>query len=273
MVDLNFKYKNLISFIKNEMPFEPEFCLVLGSGLGDFADKIKIEKSIPTNTIPDYPSSTVQGHKGFLHFAELFNKKTLLFQGRIHFYEGYNLNECILPAYISYQLNSKKLLLTNAAGGVNLSFAPGDLMLTTNFYSFNIKKELSTVIGTPNVEQLKKLGNLPDKNFNALIRKSSLESDVYLKEGSYWFCKGPTYETPAEIKMLSKFGIDAVGMSTVHEAIYGAYHGLEVASISLITNFAAGLSPQKLSHQEVIETAELAKAKFESLVKSIIKNI
>ncbi|MFZ1292181.1 MAG: purine-nucleoside phosphorylase [Melioribacteraceae bacterium] len=271
MIDLFFKYKELINYLKSEIPFTPDISLILGSGLGDFTDNINIVKTIKTKDIPDYPFSTVEGHKGFLHFAEIFDKKVLIFQGRIHFYEGYSIDKCIIPSFISSQLNVKKLLATNAAGGVNSNFVPGDLMLTTDFISQNILKELSDILNVPSAEQKSFIHNLPSKKFNEVIKKASLEENVLLKEGTYWFNKGPTYETPAEIIMQKKFGADAVGMSTVHEAIFAAYHGIEVSAISLITNYAAGLSPQKLSHKEVMETADLAKEKFERLVKRIIK--
>ena len=270
MINLDLKYEKLLNYLEEEIPFKPELALILGSGLGDFAENIEIIKSIPTNEIPDYPVSTVEGHKGFLHFANIAGKKTLIFQGRIHIYEGYTIDKCILPAFISVKLNVKKLLVTNAAGGINRNFKPGDLMLVTSFLAQNIKKELSSLFTIPSVDQHKNIHNLPSIEFNEIIKNASLEENIFLKEGSYWFGKGPSYETPAEIRMQSFFGADAVGMSTVHEAIFAAFHGIEVSSISLITNFAAGLSPVKLSHAEVIETANLAKEKFERLVNRII---
>jgi len=270
MIDLEFKYHKLIEFLNKEIPFKPEITLILGSGLGDFANNIDITKSISTAEIPDYPVSTVEGHKGFLHFAELLGKKILVFQGRIHIYEGYSIDKCILPAYIASKLGSKRLLVTNAAGGVNLNFKPGDLMLVNGFLSHNIKMELSSLFSTPTAEQRGYINNLPNKSFNKIIRQASLDENVFLKEGTYWFGKGPSYETPAEVRMQGMFGADAVGMSTVHEAIFAAFNGIEVSSISLITNHAAGLSSEKLSHTEVIEIAEQAKEKFERLVKRII---
>ncbi len=273
MIDLDFKYKNLLNYLRHEIPFKPELALILGSGLGDFADNIKVITTIATTDIPDYPASTVVGHKGYLHFAELHNKKLLIFQGRIHLYEGYSIEKCILPSFITYKLGCKKLLLTNAAGGVNKNFKPGDLMLVTGFLSHNIKKELSTLFNVPTIKQRKNILNLPANCFNEIIKTASLEEKIFIKEGTYWFGKGPSYETPAEIRMQSKFGADAVGMSTVHEAIYAAFFGVEVAAISLITNYAAGLSPEKLSHKDVVETAEKVKVDFERLVKKIIELI
>jgi len=270
MIDLDFKYENLIAYIKEESPFDPEITLILGSGLGDFANNIEVTKSIATSEIPGYPLSTVEGHEGYLHFATLFGRNILVFQGRIHLYEGYSIDKCLLPAFIAYKLNTKHLLVTNAAGGVNLNFKPGDLMLVTGFLSHNIKLELSSIFSTPSIEQREFMSNLPSIQFNNIIKKAALEENVFLKEGTYWFGKGPSYETPSEVRMQGLFGADAVGMSTVHEAIFAANKGIQVSSISLITNHAAGLSPEKLSHEEVIETAELTKEKFERLVKKII---
>ncbi|MBU2507357.1 MAG: purine-nucleoside phosphorylase [Bacteroidetes bacterium] len=270
MKNLDFKYEELIAAIKKVAPFKPQIALVLGSGLGGFAKSIKTVKSIPTSSLPNYPKSTVQGHEGFIHFAEYKKKKLLLFQGRIHLYEGYHISKCILPSYISNKLGAEYLLLTNAAGGVNTNFIPGDLMLNISMNAINIKKELTDLFGIATIEQKNQLSDFPNANFNSIIINAALEENIHIKEGTYWFGKGPSYETPAEIRMAAKLGADAVGMSTVHEAVYGAACGMKVSAISLITNFAAGISPNKLSHQEVMETADLAKEKFERLVKRII---
>ena len=186
MVDLNFKYKTLIDFLKSESPFIPELSIILGSGLGDFADQLKIRKSISTSDIPDYPVSTVVGHKGKIHFAEYENKKVILFQGRVHFYEGYNINECIIPVFISHKLGAKNLLLTNAAGGINKNFVPGDLMLTTSFNGILIKKELAELIGLTNLAGKDNSINLPQPDLNSIIKKSALDEKINIKEGVYW---------------------------------------------------------------------------------------
>jgi purine-nucleoside phosphorylase len=269
-LNLNYKYKDLVNQLKELSPFKPEIALVLGSGLGDFASSVKLFKSIPTGDLLGYPPSTIVGHEGKIHFAEYEGKKLLLFQGRIHFYEGYPISECILPAFLSDKLGCRKILITNAAGGINPNFHPGDLMLALSFITFGIKKELASLIGTLSEEGTNNLRDFPSLAFNDVIRRAAKEEKIELKEGVYWFSKGPSYETPAEIRMMGKFGSDAVGMSTVHEALFAAYSGLEVASISCITNYAAGISDSKLDHAEVTETANIAKGKFERLVKSII---
>ncbi|MCF8240008.1 MAG: purine-nucleoside phosphorylase [Melioribacteraceae bacterium] len=272
-IDLNYKYKDLLDILNHEAPFKPDIALILGSGLGDFANSIDKIKSISTTELPGYPKSTVEGHEGFIHFAEYKGKNVIAFQGRIHFYEGYKLNECILPVFITLNLGCPRLIITNAAGGVNTGLNPGDLMLNTSFNSFYMKKEISELIGISSIEAHDNLIKLPDEQLNSLVRKASLMEGIFLKEGSYWIGKGPSYETPAEIKLVANNFGDAVGMSTVHEAIFAATKGIRVAAISCITNYAAGISRQKLSHQEVMDTANEVKENFERLIKRVIELI
>jgi len=272
-IDLDFKYKTLLEEIEVQKPFNPEIALILGSGLGDFANQTEIVKTISTDSLSGYPKSTVEGHKGYIHFAKLHNKNLLIYQGRIHPYEGYKISECVLPVFIANKLGCKKILLTNAAGGLNPNFKPADLMLITSMNTFNIKKELTDLIGLASEKMKSDFLNFPSERMNQIIRDASLEAHVFLKEGVYWFGTGPSYETPAEIKMVDKLGGDAVGMSTVHEAVFASTLGMEVGAISCITNYAAGISQNKLSHNEVMETAELVKNKFERLVKKIIEMI
>ncbi len=270
LINLNLKYEALISELSSCFDFVPDMSLILGSGLGDFIKQINIIKSIKTSSLPGYPHSTIEGHEGKIHYAKYEGKKLLIFQGRIHLYEGYHISECILPVYIAHKMNTRFLLLTNAAGGINHSFNPGDLMLASTFNGISVKKELTDLMGISSLEGKNNFFNFPSEEFNASIKKAALEEKIDLKEGIYWYTKGPSYETPAEIKMISRFGGDAVGMSTVHEAIFSAYHGMNTASISCITNYAAGISDTKLNHAEVTETASKVKDKFERLVKKTI---
>jgi len=272
-VDLNFKYKELLKILETQLPFTPEIALILGSGLGDFVENTDVKKTFSTKELPGYPLSTIPGHEGKIHFAESKGKKLLIFQGRIHLYEGYPIYECILPVFISYKLNCKNLLLTNAAGGVNKNFIPGDLMLTTSFNGIFIKKELTKLIGVASLNGKNNFLNLPSKKLNDIVKQAAHSEKIELKEGIYWYTKGPSYETPAEIRMVERFNGDAVGMSTVHEAVYSAYLGMETSAISCITNYAAGISSKKLSHEDVTETANLVKEKFQRLVKKIIRLI
>ena len=271
MMNLNFKYKELTEILKEQFQFKPDIAIILGSGLGDFSNNVNVVKTISTSSLPGYPPSTIIGHEGKIHRAEYMGKNLLLFQGRIHFYEGYHISECILPVFIANKLGAGKVLLTNAAGGINSNFIPGDLMLATSFNGIFIKKEISGLIGVSSQEGKNNFYNFPSEKFNSVIRQAALGEKINLKEGVYWYTKGPTYETPAEIRMIKDFGGDAVGMSTVHEAVYSGYLGLDTASISCITNFAAGITDKKLNHLEVTQTANMVKDKFEKLVKKIIE--
>ena len=273
MKNLNTLYRDTLETLARQIPFEPEICLILGSGLGEFAQKVEPVKSIPTASLPNYPKSTVQGHQGYLHFSTHANKKLMIVQGRIHLYEGYSLTQCVLPVFIASKLNCTKLILTNAAGGVNPILRPGDLMLATSLNGISVKKELAGLINLANLDQKNSMLNFPSKELNEKIKAAALEEKLALQEGVYWLTKGPSYETPAEIRMIRKFGGDAVGMSTVHEAFYAAALGMEVAAISCVTNLAAGLSDNKLTHAEVMETAERVKLDFERLVKKSIEMI
>ena len=273
MIDLEFKYKKLLEFIKNNSPFTPKISVILGSGLGNFVSSVNLIKSISTTEIPQYPASTVQGHSGKIHFAEIENKKVLLFQGRIHFYEGYSIDECILPALISKELGCEYLFITNAAGGINQNFKPGDLMLIDSVIGLNIKNELTKLIGLASFEKKNLFLNFPSENFNNIIRESAKQINLKLQEGVYWYNKGPAYETPAEIRMAQKLGADTVGMSTIPEAVFANVLGMEVGAVSCITNYAAGISPTKLDHSEVTETASKVAEDFAKLVLQIIANV
>lgn len=271
MIDLDFKYKDLMEEITAEAPFRPEIGLVLGSGLGDFADGIKTIKSISTASLPGYPESTVQGHKGFIHFAQHAGKNLIIFQGRLHYYEGYSISECIIPPFIAKSLGCKILLLTNAAGGINPNLRVADLMVVNSFFTMHIQKALTDLIGIASVDQKNAFLDVPAHVLGQKFLEAGLDEGILLKEGTYWFQTGPSYETPAEIQMLAKLGADAVGMSTVHEAVYAGISGMKVGIISCITNAAAGMGHDKLSHDDVMETAELVKSKFERLMKRIVE--
>ncbi len=270
MLDIDFKYKDLVSHLRKNKAFDPEIAIILGSGLGDFADSVEVDLTISTSELPSYPPSTIEGHRGKIHFAHFGGRKLLLFQGRIHFYEGYHLSECVLPAYIAEKLGVKYLIATNAAGGVNRDFVPGDLMLTKSFIGFNIKREMTELMGISGIREKHNFLQFPSPLLNSVIAKAAENEQIVLQEGVYWYNKGPVYETPAEIKMTRNFGGDAVGMSTVPEVYYAASRGILTASVSCITNYAAGISDSKLSHNEVTETAGRVKEKFERLIKAVL---
>lgn len=273
MFDFDFKYEETIEFIQKKIFTKPDLAVILGSGLGDFANSFDSSITISTNDIPSYPLSTVSGHKGEINLINFAGKNVLLFSGRIHFYEGYKLSQCLLPIHLIKKLNCDKLILTNAAGGINKKFIPGDLMLASSFNGFGIKKEFAELFGVRSDSAINNFRNLPDKRLNKKIQSAAEKEKIAIKNGIYWFTKGPSYETPSEVRMIKKFGGDAVGMSTVHEAFFSAILGIQTSSISCITNFASGISDQKLSHSEVTETASRIKGKFESLLKTSINLI
>ena len=257
--------------VRKVTDFEPDVALVLGSGLGDFAENIKIETEIPYSDIPGFPVSTVPGHAGKFIFGYLGDKKIVCMKGRIHFYEGYNISDVVLPARLMKMLGAKILFLTNAAGGLGEGFGAGDLMLITDHISIFAPNPL---IG-PNLDELgprfPDMSNVYKKDLQDVIRAVARENGIDLKEGVYCQCTGPSFESPAEIKMLAKLGVSAVGMSTVNEAIAANHMGMRICGVSCISNLAAGISGEPLSHEEVQEAADKAAPLFTKLVSESIK--
>ena len=265
--------KKTIDFIQKKIKdFKPEIAIVLGSGLGDLADEYN-EITIPYSEIPGFPVSTVQGHKGQLVFAAINGKKVMMMQGRFHFYEGHSMETVTYPIKVMKKLGIKTVILTNAAGGVNVYFKPSDLMLITDHINF---MGTNPLIG-PNDESLgtrfPDMSEVYTKELKEKARACAKKLGIDLQEGVYMALTGPTYETPAEVKMVRFMGADAVGMSTVPEAIVACYCGMDVLGLSCICNSAAGISTVGLSHKEVLEAAEAAKSKFKSLVLEVIKDI
>ena len=262
-----------IDFINKQIKdFKPEIGIVLGSGLGDLADEF-CEISIPYSKIPGFPTSTVKGHKGQLVFAEINGKKAMMMQGRFHYYEGHPMDVVTYPIKIMKKLGIKTVILTNAAGGVNVYFKPSDLMLITDHINFMGNNPL---IG-PNDDSLgtrfPDMSEIYTKSLREKARNCAKKLGIDLQEGVYMALTGPTYETPAEVKMVRLLGADAVGMSTVPEAIVASYCKMNVLGLSCICNSAAGISTVGLSHEEVLQAAEAAKSKFKSLVLEVIKEI
>lgn len=252
--------------------FEPEVGIVLGSGLGDLADKY-CDIAIPYSNIPHFAKSTVQGHKGQLVFADINGRKVVMMQGRNHFYEGHSMSDVTYPIKVMKKLGVKTLILTNAAGAVNKSFRPADLMVITDHINF---MGTNPLIGRNDENfgvRFPDMSEVYSKNLIKIVDAAGRLLKLDLKHGVYMATTGPSYETPAEIKMARFMGADAIGMSTVPEAIVANYCGIEVIGISCISNYATGVSTKKLSHEEVIETTDKVKAKFKELVLLLLKNI
>ena len=259
--------------VKSKMDFKPEAALILGSGVGEYAKNMDVKAELSYSEIEGFPVSTVAGHDGRFLFGYVEGVPVVLMKGRVHYYEGYEMSDVVMPTRIMGLLGAKKLILTNAAGGVNLSYKPGDLMMITDHISAFVK---SPLIG-PNLEELgtrfPDMSNVYDTELCDKIRNAADKLKVQIQEGVYVQCSGPNYETPAEIRMYRTLGADAVGMSTVCEAMTAAHMGMKVCGISCITNMAAGILDQPLDHKEVQEVADRVKDTFEKLVTEIIKTI
>ena len=269
-------YAKLVSCleeIKKYVDFKPDIALVLGSGLGEFAEEIDVAATLPYSSIKGFPVSTVTGHAGRFVFGYSSGIPVVIMQGRVHYYEGYSMEDVVLPIRLMGMMGAKALMLTNAAGGVNFSFSPGDLMLIRDHISAFVP---SPLIGD-NIDELgprfPDMSNIYQQKLCDAIRIAAESCSIPIKEGVYLQFTGPHYETPADIYMSRTLGADAVGMSTACEAIAANHMGLKVCGISCISNLASGMSINPLSHSEVKETADKAAPLFKRLVKQSILEI
>lgn len=258
------------AYILSRVGSRPTIGMVLGSGLGDYADMLEDAVRIPFDQIPNFPVPTVPGHTGALVFGRKMGRDVVVLQGRIHYYEGLPQNEITLPIRVLSAIGVKTVILTNACGGVNTSFKPGDLMLISDHINFSGANPL---IG-PNLDAFGP--RFPDccdiytRSLRDAVKEKAGAAGIELQEGVYAMYSGPNYETPAEIRMFRILGADTVGMSTVPEALVAAQCGMQVVGISCITNMAAGVLPQKLNHAEVMEVAALVHDKFQSLLDIVL---
>ena len=252
--------------------FKPEIGIVLGSGLGELADKY-CEYAIPYSHIPNFPQSNIEGHKGQLVFANIEGRSVVMMQGRIHYYEGFSMEQITFPVKIMKELGVKTVILTNAAGAVNKSFRPGDLMLITDHINFMGENPLRGKNDEHFGVRFPDMSEVYNKNLIKIVDAAARHLRIDIKHGVYFASSGPSYETPAEINMARTLGADAAGMSTVPEAIVANYCGMNVIGISCISNYASGVSSKKLTHQEVIRTTGVVKDKFCALILKILRNI
>ena len=257
-------------YIRSRVTIQPTVGLVLGSGLGDYADTLEDAVRIPYSEIPNFPVPTIPGHAGALVFGRKESKDVVVMQGRIHYYEGLSQQEITLPIRVLAALGIKTVVLTNACGGVNLSFTPGDLMLISDHINLSGNNPL---IG-PNLDafgpRFPDMSDLYTASLRSAIKEKVAAAGIPLQEGVYGMYSGPNYETPAEIRMYRVLGADTVGMSTVPEALVAGHCGMQVIGISCITNMAAGILPVKLNHAEVTETANRVAVKFRKLIDLIL---
>ncbi|AXF54828.1 purine-nucleoside phosphorylase [Salicibibacter kimchii] len=265
--------KNAVDAIKKKMDIQPTIAVTLGSGLGGLADHIEAEAVIRYEDIPGFPTSTVSGHAGEFVIGHLKEVPVIAIKGRFHYYEGYPMQKVVLPTRVISALGVKTLIVSNAAGGVNTSYSPGDLMVIKDHINHMGDHPL---IG-PNDEEIgprfPDMSTAYDEGLMEVAHEEAKSMGLQLQRGVYAATTGPTYETPTEVRMFRTLGADAVGMSTVPEVITARHAGVKVLGISCISNAAAGILDQPLSHEEVIETTERVKTNFTELVTRIILRI
>lgn len=267
------RYEKIIAcrdYVRSRTDFVPKVALVLGSGLGGFAEQLDVVCTVDYADIPGFPVSTVPGHAGRFIFGRVDGVNVVCMQGRVHYYEGYGIDDVVLPARLMHELGAEILFLTNASGGVNPAFNAGDLMLITDHIAVFVPNPL---VG-PNIDELgvrfPDMSHIYDPELCGIIRAAAAENGIALREGVYCQLTGPSYESPAEIRALGVLGADAVGMSTAVEAIAANHCGMRVCGVSCVSNKAAGLSPTPLSHKEVQEAADKAAPLFTALVRGSI---
>jgi purine-nucleoside phosphorylase len=272
MMDLMKRLDETVGFLKENIGHVPEIAIILGSGLGKLADLIEDAKIIPYEEIPNFPKTTVAGHEGKLIFGTIKNRGVVAMKGRFHYYEGNEMDSVVYPIRVFRRLGIGNLIVTNAAGGINTGFRPGDLMLITDHISLFCENPLRGENVNDLGPRFPDMTMAYDRNLQALALESAGKLGIDLKSGIYSYCKGPSYESPAEIRALRNMGADAVGMSTVPETIVARHMGMRILGISCITNMAAGILDQPLNHEEVMETGKQVEKKFSELVCNIIEN-
>ena len=273
---MNDVYEKLVKCyesVKEKIDFNPQVALVLGSGLGDYADQIDVAATLDYKDIEGFPVSTVPLHKGRFVFGYVEGVPVVIMQGRVHYYEGYPMTDVVLPTRLMKLMGAKVLFLTNASGGIKQGFHAGDFML--------IKDHISSFVPSPllgaNIEELgtrfPDMSHVYDEDLQQIVKKAACDLGINLKEGVYVQLTGPAYETPAEINMCRMMGADAVGMSTACEAQAAKHMGMKVVGISCSSNLAAGISPKPLTHAEITETADAVAPMFKQLLTETIKGI
>ncbi|MEQ4922912.1 purine-nucleoside phosphorylase [Proteus hauseri] len=261
------------AYVQSHTSHKPTVGIILGSGLGPFADTLEDAVHIPYNTIPHFAASGAVGHANELVIGKIAGKTVVAMKGRFHYYEGVSLDDVTFPVRVMKALGVEKLIITNACGAVNTDFNPGDLMLITDHLNLTANNPL---MGPNNPElgvRFLDVSEVYNKAMRQIVIDIAKEQKITLRQGVYAWWTGPTYETPAEIRMIRTLGADAVGMSTVPEALIARHSGIDTIGISCLTNMACGILEQPLSHDEVIETAERVKSTFLKLITEVITRL
>ncbi len=265
------KLQKCLESVRAKTDFVPKVAIVLGSGLGDYANDIKVECEIDYHDIEGFPVSTVPGHAGKFIFGYVGEVPVVCMKGRVHYYEGYPISDVVLPTRLMKLMGAKVLFLTNASGGLNTSFCAGDFMMLTDHIACFAPNPL---IGA-NIDELgtrfPDMSHVYDKDLRDIIESTAKENNIKLQKGVYAQLTGPSFESPAEIRMLRTLGVDAVGMSTVVEAIAANHMGMEICCISCVCNLAAGMTDNPLTHEEVQAAANEAAPKFKKLLTESVK--
>ena len=270
------KINETTEFLKQKVgEFSPKIAVVLGSGLGELVECVDKKIVVSYADVPNMPKSTVLGHKGNFVFGYLEKKPVVIMQGRIHFYEGYSLKEVTFPVRVMKRLGVEVLILTAAVGGIKgkLPLKPGDFVLVKDHINFMGDNPLVGEHYEEFGERFPDMSEVYDKNLRIVAKKVAKKLNIKLYEGVYLASRGPSYETPAEIKVFKKLGADVVGMSVVPEAIVANQQKMKVLAIAYVSNLAAGLTKKMLSHEEVLEIAEVVKDKFNKLIKNIVREV
>ena len=269
-MDLMEKLEESASYIRKKAGDERiEIAIVLGSGLGDIADEIEDAVIIDYHDIPHFPVSTVPGHKGRLVIGNLSGRRVMCMQGRFHYYEGYSMDEVVYPVRTMRMLGVDSLFLTNAAGCVNRDWKPGDLMIITDHIKLVAESPLRGINPDALGPRFFDMSNTYDRTLVHTAEMAAEKCGIAIRKGVYMLFTGPSFETPAEIRFARTAGADAVGMSTVPEAIAASHMGMHTLGISCLTNMAAGILDQPLNHEEVLETGERVKSSFSALVREV----
>ncbi len=266
------QYLESVAYIQQQLGgFSPDVAMILGSGLGFLGDEVENPIKIPYGNIPNFKASTAPGHAGQFVFGLLEGKKVAVMQGRMHYYEGYDFDEVTFPVRVLKMLGCSTMMVTNAAGCVNKEWRGGDLMLIED----HIKLSLNSPLRGKNIPEFgvrfPDMSHVYTPALQAVAETVAKEEGISLRKGVYYFCSGPQYETPAEVRAIAMLGGDAVGMSTVPEAIVAAHCGMDVLGFSLLSNLAAGLSPHDLSEGEVLDAAADAQPKFSRLLRACLR--